>query len=217
LQSEQSEGAAMAKRLEDPQGRSRNVVGRDFTLKELEAKSHLYETMINEKSQAVWEKAVVLRDLQGEIDKMSAESRRLLGKEGDLEKVAQLGADFTASKRSRKADLSEASLYQAMSLDLSEKVAEVRRQLDEGNARTARGDAFDAKAARQLRTFEFDLRRSMRVPAEEPSPPGRQHYDAYPIADGLSRPYGQFPVFQPSGEPGYARHYRPELPRAIEF
>ena len=52
---------------------------------------------------------------------------------------------------------------------------------------------------------------------EEEIRPGRQRFDAYPTADGLSRPYGAFPVFQPAPVPGYARHFRKEVPRPIEL
>jgi len=46
---------------------------------------------------------------------------------------------------------------------------------------------------------------------------GRQKPDAYPTGDELSRPYGAFPVFQPSSPPGYIRHYRKEGELAIEI
>jgi hypothetical protein len=46
---------------------------------------------------------------------------------------------------------------------------------------------------------------------------GRKKFDAYPTANGLSRPYGAFPVFQTAPPPGYIRHYRTEGARAIEI
>ena len=52
---------------------------------------------------------------------------------------------------------------------------------------------------------------------EEVKRPGREHYDAYPTKDGLSRPYGAFPVFQPAKPSANLRHYRTETERPIQL
>jgi hypothetical protein len=129
------------------------------------------------------------------------------------------------SHRKRLAALSEMAIYQAKREELLEEAEEVKKAVEEGHARTARGLAFDDLGAKMLRLHEWDRTQAARARTarlyaeddEEGVRPGRVKFDAYPTADGLSRPYGAFPVFQPAPPPGYIRFYRPEGPRAIEI
>ena len=69
----------------------------------------------------------------------------------------------------------------------------------------------DLMNAETMRNKQFDS------DDEEEVRPGREHYDAYPTKDGLSRPYGAFPVFQPAKPSPNLRHYRTETDRPIQL
>ena len=96
--------------------------------------------------------------------------------------------------------------------------------MERANERTQRGEAFDEFADKMVKLHERDAitaqsrqRNGFDSDDEEERRPGRQHFDAYPTADGLSRPYGAFPVFQPGAPSGQLRHYRKETVRPIEL
>ena len=207
--------------------RKRAYCGRDFTLKELEDKVSLYEQRINSKEQQLWEKQILLREIQDKINAVNADS----GPDGArtakiLERGGKIRAETMATRRKKLATLSELAIYQAQKVELQRQTEEIKQEINEAAERTARGEAFDEYSARILRMETRDMYiRSQQSKREqflddeddEDKPKGRQKYDAYPTADGLSRPYGAFPVFQPAPPPGYIRHYRKEAPIPIEM
>jgi chromosome segregation ATPase len=218
----------VARRLESPdkKERIRQYVGRDFTLKELEMKVARYEQRINDKEQQLWEKQILLKELEDKIGSLSTESvRDTEAAHETLKKGGEMRAEAMTSHRKRLAALSEMAIYQVQKEDLLKQKEGVLRAMEEGRGRTAQGLPFDDRAARMLRLHEYDMVRAERArtaPVEDEDDDGvvragRIKFDAYPTADGLSRPYGAFPVFQPAPPPGYIRHYRPEGPRAIEI
>jgi chromosome segregation ATPase len=219
LAADEEANAEAARRLEDPRTkqRRRQLVGRDLSARELDAKIHICEDMANQREQLLWERQIVLRDLEGQLASLREVEAQRVPAAGEA--AARARAEAAHSRRARLAALSELSVYQARQMELRQAKEQTRKDLDDGRQRSARGEVFDAQSARRLRTFAYDLRRTAPVDDddEEPPRPGRIHFDAYPTADGLSRPYGAFPVFQPPAAPGYARHYRPEGPVRIEF
>jgi chromosome segregation ATPase len=228
LAREQREVDNVARRLEvpDKKVRIRQYVGHDFTLQELETKVARYEQRINDKEQQLWERQILLKELEEKIGALDTESVR----DGEaahetLKRGGEMRAEAMTNHRKRLAALSEMAIYQAQKEELLERKEGVKKAVVEGRARTARGLPFDDHAARMLRLHEYDLVRAERARTAQLDEDeddgivraGRVKFDAYPTADGLSRPYGAFPVFQPAPPPGYIRHYRPEGPRAIEI
>lgn len=221
----------ITKRLEAPnlKERQRAYCGKDFTLKELEDKVSIYEQRINSKEQQLWEKQILLKEITDKISEIKEDATRDTTKTQKMvEKGGQVRAKTMAARRRKLAALSEMAIYQAKQDELKEQTAEIRREIEEAETRTARGEAFDDFSERMLRMHKRDMEqaaiaKARGVPAYEDDDDegivkaGRQKFDAYPTADGLSRPYGAFPVFQPAPPPGYIRHYRKEGERAIEI
>jgi chromosome segregation ATPase len=219
---------AVTRRLEVPdrKERLRAYCGKDFTLQELEDKVSMYEQRINSKEQQLWEKQILLRDVEERL----TEIKGSLGREdAKTQKIAEKGgkirAEGMSAHRKKLAALSEMAIYQAKKDEIIEETEDVRKEVEEAQKRTARGEAFDEYSARMARMHTRDIKMASSARSYRPDPydedaqplPGRQKFDAYPTADGLSRPYGAFPVFQPAPPPGYIRHYRKEGPRAIEI
>jgi chromosome segregation ATPase len=229
LDRERHEVDLVTRRLEipDQKDRLRSYIGKDFTLKELDDKVSLYEQRINSKEQQLWEKQILLREVEEKIAELSGPTSHDASKTQKIvERGGKIRADGMATHRKKLAALSEMAIYQAQKDELQEQAVEVRKEMVAAEQRTARGKAFDDWSARMARMHARDVVLSGRAramaAAEEDEEDmfvraGRQKFDAYPTADGLSRPYGAFPVFQPAPPPGYIRHYRKEGPRAIEI
>ena len=139
-----------------------------------------------------------------------------------MEKIGNIRAESRDITRRTKAALSEMAIYQAQSQEYEEQVKYYQQELQSAQERAAKGEDFDEAAAKTIKIHLRDQQRAKTpLPSydeEEENPhPGRQHFDAYPTADGLSRPYGAFPVFQPAAPSGQLRHYRKETERIIEM
>ncbi|OHT05365.1 hypothetical protein TRFO_05948 [Tritrichomonas foetus] len=228
LKIEKREVEKITKKIEVPdmKERQRAYCGHDFTLKELEDKVSLYEQRINSKEQQLWEKQILLREIQDKINAITGDANRDTTKtQRILEKGGRIRAETMAARRKKLATLSELAIYQAQKIELKRQKEEIKQEINAASERTARGEAFDDYSARILRMETRDMYlRSQRITQifdededDENRPKGRQKFDAYPTADGLSRPYGAFPVFQPAPPPGYIRHYRKEAPVPIEM
>jgi hypothetical protein len=226
---EREDVAVITRRLEVPdrKERLRSYVGKEFTMKELDDKVALYEERINGKEQQLWERQILLREITEKIAELSKQTFRDAGRSHKvLERGGKTRAEGMLAHRRKLAALSEMAIYQAQKDELLAETEETRREAEAAEARTARGEAFDDWSARIARMHARDIVLSARARTAAPSMEeddesviraGRQKFDAYPTADGLSRPYGAFPVFQPAPPPGYIRHYRKEGPRAIEI
>ncbi|OHT14907.1 hypothetical protein TRFO_14702 [Tritrichomonas foetus] len=219
----------ITQKLEAPdlKERQRAYCGKDFTLKELEEKVSLYEQRINSKEQQLWEKQILLREIEDKINELMQDSRTDNKKTSKIyEKSGSLRAEAMALRRKKMAAMAESSVYKTQSDELQEQKESIRKELQTAGERTQRGEAFDEYAEKMI-TMHIRDKMSATLPHrgdeylelddEEERRPGRQHFDAYPTADGLSRPYGAFPVFQPGAPSGQLRHYRNETQRPIEL
>lgn len=198
-------------------------------MKELEDKVSLYEQRINSKEQQLWEKQILLREIEEKIAELSATERS----DGDkaakvLERSGNLRASAMTIRRKKLAALAESAIYQAQTAELEEEKQAAQEELQKANERTQRGEAFDEYSEKMVKLYERDVATAKMAKTrggnpwdsddeDEEKKPGRQHFDAYPTADGLSRPYGAFPVFQPGAPSGQLRHYRKETLRPIEL
>lgn len=221
----------VTKRLEVPglKERQRAYCGKDFTLKELEDKVALYEQRINSKEQQLWEKQILLKEIEDKINQIKGEATRdISATQKVIERGGKMRFDVMNTHRRLLATLSEMAIYEAQTAELQMMKEEIKRQIESAEERTARGESFDESAERLLRMHVRDMEMAANAKArsaqmwdddddEDNRRAGRQKFDAYPTADGLSRPYGAFPVFQPAPPPSYIRHYRKEGPRAIEI
>lgn len=228
LRRERADVDAITSKLEAPdlKERERAYCGRDFTLKELEDKVSLYEQRINSKEQQLWEKQILLREIEEKIADLTKDQKKDDDKTARVyEKSGALRAESMSLRRKKMAALSEMAVYKAQSAELEEEKQEIKEQMEAAGERTQRGDSFDDYAAKMIKMHKRDLVSSQTTTRktdfdsddEEERRPGRQHFDAYPTADGLSRPYGAFPVFQPAQPSGQLRHYRNETQRPIEL
>jgi hypothetical protein len=128
-------------------------------------------------------------------------------------------------RRQKMANLAETAVYQAQSVELQNEKEEVKEEIDKAMTRSQNGGIFDEFAHKLVIIHERDLQSGLKrtragdfdSDEEEETRPGRQHFDAYPTADGLSRPYGAFPVFQPGAPSRQLRHFRKETLRPIEL
>jgi chromosome segregation ATPase len=228
LERERKDVDKVTAKLEAPdlKERQRAYCGRDFTLNELEDKVSLYEQRINSKEQQLWEKQILLREIEEKI----AELQHATGADDPItpklyEKSGSLRSESMSLRRKKMATLAETAVYQAQSEDLKEVKENLHSEIEMAIERTAKGEDFDERASKMLRMHERDMRTSslgkeqgeFESDDEEDRRPGRQHFDAYPTADGLSRPYGAFPVFQPGAPSGQLRHFRKETQRPIEL
>ena len=219
----------VTRRLEVPslKERQRAYCGKDFTLKELEDKVALYEQRINSKEQQLWEKQILLKEINDKIAAIKGEATRDISQtQRAIERGGKMRFDVMNTHRRLLATLSEMAIYEAQKAELQIMKEDIQRQIESAEERTARGESFDESAERLLRMHVRDMEMAATAKAhsamydddeEETVHAGRQKFDAYPTADGLSRPYGAFPVFQPAPPPAYIRHYRKEGPRAIEI
>ena len=212
------------KRLEDPsqKGRKRNYSGKDLSLKELKQKVTFYEERCNDKNQQVWEKKVILNQLEEKIAKLQTTiDKDQSTRRKKMRKVGNVKNDIIKQRRQKMAALSEMAIYMAEAEEIKEETLSTRQFREEATARTARGESFDEYAEKVIRMHERDIH-SARTPkrrndlfefdedSDEEKPKGREKYDAYPTADGLSRPYGGFPVFQPAPPSGNLRYFKKE-------
>ena len=219
----------ITQKLEAPdlKERKRAYCGRDFSLKELEDKVSMYEQRINAKEQQVWEKQILLREIDEKINELKKDQRADSQKTAKIyEKSGNMRLEAMSLRRKKMAAMAESSVYKIQSDELQEQKEALKAELQAANERTQRGEAFDEYADRMI-TLHIRDKMSATLPHrgdeflalddEEERRPGRQHFDAYPTADGLSRPYGAFPVFQPGPPSGQLRHYRNETQRPIEL
>ena len=229
LDKERLEVDKITTKLEVPdlKERQRAYCGKDFSLKELEDKVTLYEQRINSKEQQLWEKQILLRELNEKIEELQkdmsfdkAKMSKIYGKSGNLRLQSM------SLRRKKMAAIAESAVYQSQSDELKEQKEAIKMEMEAANERTSRGEAYDEYAEKIITMHVRDLTASQRtlrgaefaeLDDDDERKPGRQHFDAYPTADGLSRPYGAFPVFQPGPPSGQLRHYRPETVRPIEL
>lgn len=222
---ERRDVAELTAKLEmpDTRGRKRNYSGRDFTAQELEAKIVQYEQRIKAKEQQRSESRILLRDIEGRLDKIKGSEVKELSATIDLERTGNIRSEAMANRRKKMAALSEMAVYQAHTGDAKDKTDNVRRKIATAESRTARGEGFDEKADKEVRIYKRDVR-TANGPHQRPlydddddndERQGRAKFDAYPTADGLSRPYGAFPVFQPGTPSANLRFYKKEDERPI--
>ena len=230
LEKERADVDAITAKLEVPdlKERKRAYCGRDFSLKELEDKVTLYEQRINSKEQQLWEKQILLREIEDKIAELGASDKRDKDKLAKTyERSGNMRNEAMSIRRKKMAALAEAAVYQAQSVELEEEKNALKEEMQKAGERTQRGEAYDEYAEKIIKLHERDiataelrargLDKSEWDDDDEEVKPGRQHFDAYPTADGLSRPYGAFPVFQPGPPSGQLRHYRKETLRPIEL
>lgn len=225
---EQKDVDNLTKKLEvpDENERKRQYCGKDFSNKELDNKILIYEQRVNDKKRQLVEKQIILRDLNEKITdiktKLSDHSFSKSAKA--LEKGGNVRADTMKMRRKKMAALSEMAIYQAQQGELQEQKKIIESEIQEAGSRTARGESFDDYADKMVKMIERDIktahspkRKSLfdSDDEDEERPPGRQKFDAYPTADGLSRPYGAFPVFQPAEPSPNLRYYKKEEERPI--
>lgn len=224
LENQQKAVKELSKKLENPseQDRKRQYIGADISLKEIKKKIASYEDRISKKEQQLWEAQILLRDMQDKNYKLNSELRGT-GKNTQKKKAkaGQVKADMMALRRRKKAVISELAVVEAQKMELNERTKNVKEELVDSARRVQAGEEFDEYAGKMVKLHERDevlsaRRRRGEVDEDEideydeDAPKGRQKYDAYPTADGLSRPYGAFPVFQPSKNQGNLRYYKRE-------
>jgi len=217
----------ITRKLEQPneQERKRTYCGRDFTLEELEEKVSKYEQRINSKEQQLWEKRILLREIKEKINEAENETQRGDDKINKIvARSGQFRANSMALRRKKMAALSEMAVYEAQKSEFQEAQKDIKNEIEQAIKRTQEGESFDEYADKMLKMHQRDIStsQSRRVSKfdelddlDEMPKPGRTHFDAYPTADGLSRPYGAFPVFQPTSPPGHLRHFKKETERPI--
>lgn len=229
IDKEQKEVDTLTRKLEVPDAneRKRQYTGRDFSNNELDAKISLYEQRVSDKKRTVVEKQIILRDINENITKIKEEigSKTSPKSTNTLEKGGNVRANTMKIRRKKMAALSEMAIYQAKQDELQEQKKAVEDEIREAGSRTQRGEAFDEYAEKMVRMHQRDIRTASSPKRrsifdsddedDEERPPGRQKFDAYPTADGLSRPYGQFPVFQPGDPSPNLRYYKKEDVRPI--
>lgn len=211
----------------DLKERKRAYCGKDFTLKELEDKVSLYEQRINSKEQQLWEKQILLREIEEKIAELQQDSKGDQKRMAKIyEKSGSLRCESMALRRKKMAAMAESSVYKTQSDELQEQKEAIKAEMQAASQRTQNGEAFDEYADKMIQMHIRDNmsatgpRRGdefLELDEDDERRPGRQHFDAYPTADGLSRPYGAFPVFQPGPPSGQLRHYRNETQRPIEL
>jgi chromosome segregation ATPase len=208
---------ALTAKLEVPSKneRRRQYVGRNYTGEQLDEKIRIYENQLSAKTTMRYEKMILLREIEEKVAEMRAHI-------SPRPSPRAVRSSQIATRRKKMAALSEMAMYQAQGDELGEQKEVVKQQLQDAEERASRGEAFDEQAQKMLAMHERDIRNSARRKREvdgdddeEDGSPGRQKFDAYPTVDGLSRPYGAFPVFQPAAPAPNLRHYRKEPPRRI--
>ncbi|KAH0793878.1 putative coiled-coil flagellar protein [Histomonas meleagridis] len=225
---ERSEVEKVTEKLEIPdlKGRKRIYCGKDYTQKELDEKVKLYEQRINEKSQQIWEKQILLNDIEEKIKEIKENQQNINTQRSSKthEKSENFRVETMALRRKKMAALAESAIYQAQSEELKEQKENIKAEIEMAGKRTQKGEAFDQYAEKMVKMHIRDANSSLRARTAnidgdelDEKRNKRQHFDAYPTADGLSRPYGAFPVFQPAEPSGQLRHYRNENVRPIEI
>jgi len=222
LDREKKDVDEITKKLEipDEQARPRAYCGKDFTLKELEQKVATYEQRINAKGQQLWEKEILLKEIEEKIAELGKDAQNDISKtEKVLKKGGNLRAEAMSLRRKKMAAYSEMALYAGQKVELEEEKQSIKETLDAAGQRTNRGEAFDEYADKIIRMHVRDQNTPKNVDSddEEEKRPGRQRFDAYPTADGLSKPYGAFPAFQAAKPAGHLRHFKNETLRPIEL
>jgi chromosome segregation ATPase len=221
---EEKDVEVLAQKLEIPEKseRKRQYCGRDFTGAELDGKLKLYEERLLVRRNQLAECSVLLKDLEEQIEEIQAELIKYDDAAPSLiEAGVNLRVNIMEMRRKKMAALSEMAVYQAQQGELEEEKGIVVRQLEEASARSGRGEAFDARAAKSLALHDRDVKtaRTERKKSiyddedegsddDEVKVGGRRKYDAYPTSDGLSRPYGANPVFQPGPPAPNLKYYR---------
>lgn len=219
----------IARKLEVPaeQERKRSYCGKDFSLKELEEKVSKYEQRVNSKEHQLWERKILLREIREKIKKLEKEadcdiskSQKMVSKGGKMRSAAM------SYNRKKLAALSEMAVYQAQRMQLEEDTKDTKQELENAKIRAEKGEVFDSYAQKMVNMHERDMLYASMMKShrfddwdsDDDTPKiTRKHYDAYPTQDGLSRPYGAFPVFQPGKPSANLRHYKKESERPIEL
>jgi chromosome segregation ATPase len=232
IKREQTDVDALTAKLEAPnlQERERAYCGRDFSLSELEEKVSLYEQRINGKQQQLWEKTILLKEIVEKIAEVTHQSGTDNPETLKLfEKSGALRAENMTLRRRKMAAMAETSIYMSQMTKLEEEKEVVKEEIVKAAERVEQGKPFDGYAGKMIKMHERDWAAKGRNQSrpdswdsgedeeEERQSPGRKRYDAYRTSDGLSRPYGAFPVFQPGSPSGQLRHYKKETLRPIEL
>jgi chromosome segregation ATPase len=209
----------------DQKERKRQYCGRDFSHAELDAKLEMYSNQLQLKTQHRYEAQILLREIDEKISEIKAEATQdATATFRHMEKGGHARAEAMALRRKKMAALSEIAVYQAQKDELQGQKDEIVHDTEEALARSARGELFDEQADKLFRMHERDIKTASAPRQksvfesddedEEPRP-GRQKFDAYPTADGLSRPYGAFPVFQPGAPAPNLRFFKKEGTRPV--
>jgi len=227
IQRENSEVEQITKKLEVPEenGRARKYSGKDMSMSELEEKITVYEQRLSSKDQQLWETQILLREIGEKIEKVSKEIDKGRPRSAKVsEKCGYAKAEAMKLRRKKRAVISELAVWKAHQIDTAGQIESVKEELQLSSRRAANGEAFDEFADKMVKIHQSDLERQHSArrhkysdDEEDNIPPGRQKFDAYPTSDGLSRPYGGFPVFQPQRPSGNLRHYKKETPREIKL
>lgn len=210
--------------IPDENGRKRNYCGKDFSEKELNQKIASYEERISNKKKEIWEAQILYRELKEKNDKLDETKAPDSKSQKSIKKSGKLRAHAMDLNRKKKAAISELAVMQATQMDLMERTEQVKEEIADSSRRAKNGEAFDDYSAKVIRMHERDINSARRhkksqfdEEEDEDRPPGRQKFEAYPTSDGLSRPYGGFPVFQPQKKAPNLRHYKRELEREVKI
>ena len=202
--------------LPEKEARPRAYCGKDFTMKELDEKVSIYEKRINEKGQQLWDKQTRLQEIDEQISELiKLVQSDSVKSETTLRKGGNLRAEAIALRRKKMAAYSEMALYAGQKSELEDEKKTLRESLEIAGNKTNRGENFDEYAEKIIKMHIRDQNNKEKnllenSDDEDEKRPGRPRFDAYPTADGLSKPYGAFPAFQPSKPAGHLRHYKNE-------
>jgi hypothetical protein len=116
-------------------------------------------------------------------------------------------------------------VYRAQTTELQEEKEAIKSEIAKAGDRIERSAEFDKYSKKIVKMKQKDIKTDTKKGKiangfdsdnEENKRPRRRHSGAYPTADGLSRPDGAFPVFQPAPS-GKLRQYRTETQGSIQL
>ena len=230
LEREKADVDEITRKLEvpDEKSRPRAYCGKDFTLAELEQKVLTYEQRINAKGQQLWEKHILLKEIEDKIADLSKDNQKDLSRSDyAFKKSGDLKAESMALERKYKAAHAEMAYYAGKKQELEEEKQELIEERQKAAERTARGEDYDDVSRKIVQMHKRDLERK-----DNPKPKGEFDSDddddepvrrvptrpnAYRSSDIMWNPYGAFPAFQAAPPSGQLRHYRKETLRPIEL
>ncbi|EAY02861.1 hypothetical protein TVAG_174030 [Trichomonas vaginalis G3] len=230
LDRERKDVDVITRKLENPdeQARPRKYNGKDFTLQELDKKVATYEQRINEKGQQLWEKQILLDEINQKIEALQKDSQKDVSKQDKVfRKGGEMRAESMSLDRKYKAACAEMAYYEGMKQVLEQEKQDIVEERQMASERTTRGEAFDDTARKILQMHQRDIE-SKGMPRkksefdsddddDEDKKPVSRRYTAYRTSDAMLMPYGAFPAFAAAPPSGQLRHYRKETQRPIEL